>query len=202
MKYTLQALPKTEFERKLGKGHAIYDNVFTAYTQDAINFYRLSRRFGRESNPRPEDQRVLCGNVFDGYSDGPVTGSCPTDIPTSDHVGHLAAESPFEGTPPTKSEVFERQATGQNLDITTEPDSVPSNTDIEVPITVRNTGSASTTVEFRMLATTYELDRASVSVPAGAQRTVELTASGLTGPEEVYVQRNGHKIHRIKILRP
>lgn len=68
--YSIDEVPQTEFERTMGTEHAVYGNVFTGNTGDAVDFLRESKRPGRESNPLPEDQRTLCGNPYDAFTDG------------------------------------------------------------------------------------------------------------------------------------
>lgn len=98
--------PQTALERQLGKEHAIYDNVFTGNTFDAIDFLRESEQPGQELNPLPADQQVLCGNLIDGYSDATPAKTCSAELPSGDGVGHLGGDSPWDGAPPQKKRFF------------------------------------------------------------------------------------------------
>ena len=189
--------PQSEFERKMGTDHAVFGNVFTGNTSDAIDFLRESKRPGRNSNPLPEDQRTLCGNVYDAYSDGNPGTTCGDGVPAGDGVGHLGGDSPWDGPAPTKTEVFEEYAQDQHLDVTVHEDTVPTNTDFDVPITVRNTDDTPHEVVLR-LGPQWELDERTVTVPPGETRQITLNQN-LPNPEKLDITRNGQKIGRIYV---
>lgn len=190
----LDAKPQTEFERRFGKEHAIYGNVFAGNSHDAIGFYREGRRPGRDSNPRPEDQRALCGNLFDGYSDGDPGKPCPSEMPSSDGVGHLGGESPWEGTPPSKETVFSRHAKATHLDVEVEADDVPVDIDIEATATVTNNGDSPEEVVFRIRARDRVLTTETVTVRDGATQEVQLTVDGIPFTGKLQITRNGQKV--------
>ncbi|PSP94727.1 hypothetical protein BRC91_04560 [Halobacteriales archaeon QS_4_62_28] len=195
----LDTKPQTEFERRFGKEHAIYGNVFAGNSHDAIGFYREGRRPGRDSNPRPEDQRVLCGNLFDGYSDDAPGKSCHSDISSGDGVGHLGGDSPWNGDTPTKEDVFSRYAMAKHLDVTVAASNVPTNTDIAATITLTNEGDSHEEVVLRFRVREHVLTTETVSVPVGETREAQLTEGGLPNPEEVSITRNGQKVGFVRV---
>jgi hypothetical protein len=192
--------PRTEKERRMGKGHAVYGNVFTGNSADAIDFVRESYRPGRDSNPLPEDQRALCGNLFDGYSDGAPDSACPSGLPAGDGVGHLGGESPWSGTAATKGGAFSRHAARPDLDVSVRARDVPAETTIEATVTVTNTGEGSESVTVRLRDRGYLLADETAAVPAGGTRDVRCTSGGLEAPAEVSVTLNGQKIERVRVV--
>lgn len=194
------AEPRTEYERQLGTNNAIYGNVFTGNSSDAIDFLRESRRPWQEDNPRPEDQRALCGNLVDEFSDADPSTSCPSDLPSSDGVGHLGGESPWDGDASTQETVFKKDAVDPHLEATVEADDVPPDTDIEALVTLTNTGDRSEEVVLRLRDRAYVLTTKRVSVGAGETREVPFTTDGFPHPAEIAIMRNGQKIGRIRVL--
>lgn len=197
---TFAAEPETEKERAMGKDHAIYGNVFTGNSSDAIDLLRASAFPGRDSNPLPADQRVLCGNLFDGYSDASPDGSCPSGLPVGEGVGHLGGESPWSGPAPTADDVFSQHRTAPELDISVSAQDVVSEADIEATITVTNDDDSSKRLVFRLLTGNYELASKSVDIQAGERRGVDFTVDGLSGPTEVSITRDGQKIGRVRVF--
>lgn len=193
------AEPRTEFERQLGTGNAIYGNVFTGNSFDAVDFIRESRRPGQDDNPLPEDQRAICGNLFDGFSDAAPDTACPADLPSGDGAGHLGGDSPWTGDAPTQQAVFSRDALATHLETTVEADSVPTNTEIEATVTLTNNGDSPDEVMVRLRVREYVLGTERVSVGAGETREVTLTSGGIPNPEEVSVTRNGQKIGYVRV---
>lgn len=192
--------PQTAEERKMGKDHAIYGNVFTGNSADAINFVRESYRPGRESNPRPEDQRVLCGNLFDGYSDGAPGASCPSDIPTGDGVGHLGGESPWTGTAPAKEAAFDRYGVWDDIEFSVNAQNVPDGTEIKATVMLTNTGDSTREMTVRIRDRGYLITSKTVRVAADETREVQCTSSGLDAPAEVAITLNGKKIGRVQVI--
>ena len=193
------AAPQTEFERQLGTGNAIYGNVFTGNSFDAIDFLRESRRPEQDGNPRPGDQRALCGNLFDGFSDAEPSTPCPSDIPSGDGVGHLGGDSPWAGNAPTREEVFSRDALATNLETTVEANDVPTNTEITATVTLTNDGARSVETVFRLRVREHVLSTERVSAAAGETREVTLSTGGISNPEEVSITRNGQKIGAVRV---
>jgi hypothetical protein len=193
------AKPETEFERQLGKGNAIYGNVFTGNTTDAIDFLRESWRPGQDGNPLPEDQRALCDNLYDGYSDADPSKSCSSNLPSSEGVGHLGGESPWDGDTPTQEGVFEADAMAPQLETTVDADDVPTNTEIEATVTITNNSDRSEEVALRFRVREHVLEDQSVSVAAGETREVTFTTGGIPNPAEVWILRNGQKIGRVRV---
>lgn len=194
------AKPKTEFDRQLGKKNSIYGNVFTGNKTDAIDFMRESWRPGQEGNPHPEDQRALCGNLYDGYSDADPSTSCSSDLPSSDGVGHLGGESPWDGDAPTQEALFEEDKVDPHIETTVEADDVPTDTDIEATVTITNDSDSSEEVEFRFRVREHVLRTRNVTVESGEKRDIMLHAGGISNPEEVWIMRNGQKIGRLHVL--
>ena len=190
--------PETEYDRQLGKGHSIYGNVFVGCVHEAINFLRESKRPGRETNPTEEDQRVFCGNLIDGYSDGNPTIECG-DVPTSDSVGHLGGESPWDGTPPTKTGVFEQYGQDLHLDVKVHRETAPTNTEFEVPITITNNGEETSQAVLELRIREYLLDEETVTIPPGSEQEVSLSEKS-SHPNEIEVTRNRQKVGAVHVL--
>lgn len=191
--------PETEYERGMGKGHAIYGNVFTGNSFDAVDFMRESRQPGYETNPLPEDQRALCGNLLDGYSDGNPGTDCSADLPAGNGVGHYGGNSPWDGDTPTKAEAFSRHAMGRTLDTSIEAESVPTDTAFDPTVTLTNTGDGSTEVVLRLRTKEFELATETVTVGAGETREVQLHSGGIPDPAEVSITRNGQRIGTVRV---
>lgn len=191
--------PQTAYERSLGKGHAVYGNVFVGCTVDAVNFLRESIRQGRETNPRPSDQRLLCDNLIDGYSDGNPGRECPETHPTSEGVGHLGGDSPWPGDPPTQQASFNRYRSNPHLSLTVDRQTVPVDSSFESEVTVTNDGENSVEVEVSLRVEEFVLDEESGLVSAGGQRRITLSDSGRPKPGELDVMLNGQKHGRVRV---
>ena len=170
------------------------NQFYVGNSHDAIGFYREGRRPGRDSNPRPEDQRAFCGNLYDAYSDGNPGKPCPSEMPSSAGVGHLGGESPREGAPPSKETVFSRHAKATHLDVEVEADDVPVDTDIEATAMVTNHGDSPEGVVFRIRARDGVLTTEAVTVRDGATQEVQLTADGIPFTGKLQITRNGQKV--------
>ncbi len=182
--------PETDVERRMGKDHDIYGNVFTGCIHEGINFLRESLDPGRDSNPLPEDQRALCDNVSDGYDDA-IDDVCPAGLPAGEEVGHLGGDSPWDGDAPSKEDVLSGHGRARELDTTVTAADVPTDTEIEADITVTNNGTSTVEVKFRLqVDVRFELDTETVSLSPGETRDVTLRDSGLPDPVEVIVTRN------------
>jgi hypothetical protein len=182
--------PETDVERRMGKDHDIYGNVFTGCIHEGINFLRESLEPGRESNPLPEDQRALCDNVSDGYDDA-LDGGCPSGLPAGDGVGHLGGDSPWDGDAPTKEDVLSEHGRARELDTTVTAPDVPMNTEIVAEVTVTNNGTDTTEVTVRLqIDRRFELDTETVTLPPGETRDGTLRDSGVPDTVEVIVTRN------------
>ena len=189
--------PQTEFERKLGTGHSIYGNVFTGYTHEALNFLRESKRPGRDTNPRPEDQRVICNNLYDGYSDADLSTTCPSDVPSESGIGHLGGDSPWNSTAPTMREAFDQHALATELDTTVETQNSAAESEFDVSITTTNTGDTIKEVTFELRVTSYLLESSTIEITPGETRVIRFSHS-LESPVEVAVTRNGQKIGSVR----
>jgi len=71
----------SEIERRGGADNAIYGNRITGFDDKAIAFPVVRDQ---------DDQRAVCGNTYDGATDGTPDATCPADLPRSDGVGHTA----------------------------------------------------------------------------------------------------------------
>lgn len=192
--------PETELEYEMGKDHEIYGNMFTGCTFDAIDLLQESEAPGRDSNPLPEDQSALCDNLYDGYSDGDPDSSCSASLPTSDGIGHLGGESPWDGDVPTAEDVFAEDATSKLLEVTTDAGTVSTNSEIEVTVTVTNKGDSTKDVTVAFRRGDSILTEESISISAGVEQAVTLTYSGQPVAGEIDIIRNGQKVDRVRIL--
>lgn len=191
--------PGTDFEKQFGKDNAIYGNVLTDYTLDAVNFLRESIRPGRETNPAPADQRALCDNRFDGYSDADPGESCPTDVPAGDGVGHLGGDSPWSGGPTSAQNAFTQYANGLYLDVTVHVETIPRETPFEIPITVANSGDDPADIALGVRFRARELANTEGTVPAGETREYQLTGDNLPPRNKLVVSRNDQKVAIVRI---
>jgi len=190
--------PEPGIVERMGTDNAIHGNVFTGNATDAVDFFGESHAPGHERNPLPEDQRALCGNLFDGFSDGAPGGSCPADLPSGDGVGHLGGDSPWSGDAPTREAAFAQHAMATDLETTVDGDSVATGEEFEATVTVTNTGDAEREVTFRLRVYSSVLASETVAVPAGETRSVQL-GDNLPNPAEVAVTRNGQKIGYVRV---
>jgi hypothetical protein len=193
------AEPQTEKERRMGTNHAVYGNVFTGNSADAIDFLRESWAPDRESNPLPADQRALCGNLYDGYSDAALATACPSDVPTGERVGHLAGDSPWSGTPPEREAVFTRSASFQHVEFSVSAEDVASGEQIAATVTITNTAERAKELTVGIRDRGYLLTEQTVTVTAGETRDVRCSAGGIE-PTELAVTLDGKKIGRIRVL--
>jgi hypothetical protein len=191
--------PTTEYDRSLGTDNAIYGNVVTGCTQDAVNFLRESKRPERDTNPLPADQRALCGNRFDAYSDGAPGQDCPGDVPAGDGVGHLGGDSPWDGDVPTREAAFAARANNQHLDVQIPVPSVTTGESFEIPVSVTNNADVEETVSVRLRAGGYYWDDRGGPVPAGDTRQFIVSDRGLREPGELDVMVNGQKFQRVYV---
>ncbi len=194
--------PETAFERRFGTGHAIYGNVFTGNVLDAIDFLRESKVPGRETNPRPEDQRMICENLVDAYSDGDPDTVCDSDRPSTDGVGHLGGESPWNGTAPTADEILARDAQDPHLDVAVETTSATTDESMEIPVSVTNDGEDTAEVELDLRVGDYVFDTHRLTVPAGGTRSTRFSNGAPSNPAELSLLRNGQKVAAIEVREP
>ena len=181
--------PETDVERQMGKDHDIYGNVFTGCIHEGINFLRESLDPGRDSNPVPEDQRILCDNVSDGYADA-LDVNCRSDTPSGDGVGHLGGDSPWDGGAPTKEDVLSEYGRARKLHTTVTAVDVPTNAEIVAEVTVTNDGTDTVEVELRLqVDVRFELDTEAVTLSPGETRDITLRDGGLPDALEVLITR-------------
>jgi hypothetical protein len=190
---------ETESDRKMGTGHAIYGNVFTGNAFGAIDFLRESKVPGRETNPSPEDQRLLCGNFVDAYSDGNPETECDSEHPPVDGVGHLGGESPWDGTAPTAAETLTRDAQDSRLDVDVETTTATVNETMEIPVSVANNGENTAEVELELRLGNFVFDTHQLTVPSGDRRRTTFSSGAPNEPAEVSLQRNGQKVAAIEV---
>lgn len=191
--------PETEFERRFGTGHAIYGNVFTGNALGAIEFLRESKVPGRETSPRPGDQRMICGNLVDAYSDGDPDKQCDSGHPSTDGVGYLGGESPWNGTAPTAEEVLARDAQDSHLDVEVETTSATVNESMEIPVSVTNNGQDETEVELILRVGNYVFDTRRLTIPSGETRKTTFSSGAPGNPSELSLMRNGQKVAAIEV---
>lgn len=191
--------PETDFERRLGTGHAIYGNVFTGNTLDAIDFLRESAVPGQETNPLPEDQRMICDNLVDAYSDGTPSKKCDSGHPLTDGVGHLGGESPWNGTAPTTDEILVRDAQNPHLNVEVETTTATVNGSLEIPVSVTNKGEDTAEVELELRVGDYVFDTRRLTVPSNETRQMMFSSGAPSAPTEVSLLRNGQKVAGIEV---
>lgn len=187
-----------EVHDRIGTENAVYGNVFTRNTTDAIDFMGESKVPGHERNLLPAEQRVICGNRFDGHSDADPGAACDSEIPSGDGVGHLGGDSPWDGDAPTKQAVFERNALATDLETSVETSSAPAGERFEATVTMANTGDSSKQVELGLRVTESLLESATVSIPAGETRTSDFGHT-LPDPNEVSITRHGQRIGTVTV---
>lgn len=73
-----------------GTDNAIYGNHLLDYEG-----YAIAMPYRDEGQSQPE-QRVICGNMYNGNSLGDPGQACPEDVPEGDGIGHLGGDSPWE----------------------------------------------------------------------------------------------------------
>lgn len=69
--------------------NAIYGNRLMDNARKAIAFPYT------EYGQGPDDQKVICGNEYNGRTDGDPDKTCPADITVGDDIGHLGGDSPW-----------------------------------------------------------------------------------------------------------
>lgn len=190
--------PQSEYDHQLGTGHAVYDNVFVGCVHDAINFLRESEVPGRDTNPTAADQQVICGNLADGYSDVSMQSDCPTSVPTSNGVGHLAGESPWKTAPPTKTEIFNQWGQDLHLKVTVQRETVPAGTTFEISVIVTNTGEVTEEVIIGLRTGEHLLDETRVNVSPNQDQQVTFSEN-LPPIGELEITRNGQKIGSVYV---
>lgn len=87
----LDALEGIPEERFPGVNNAVYGNRLLDNAGKAIAFNSTE---GLPSGP--EYQQYLCGNEYDGATDGEPGASCSDEVPESSTIGHTGGDSPFE----------------------------------------------------------------------------------------------------------
>lgn len=179
--------PETDFERSMGKDHAVYGNVFTGYTQDAVNFLRESHHPRRASNPKPRDQRILCGNLFDAYSDAALDSACTDRVPQSEGVGHLAGSSPWERDAPSQEEVFDRKEALPHLDGAVRREHALSGQGFLMWVTVSNTASSDEEVDVWTIYKESERESETTTIAGNSRRSVTIRTDGYEDTGEVSV---------------
>lgn len=196
--YGLDSVPETDFERQMGKDNTIHENVITSCERDAVNFRRQSRRPGRDSNPSPADQRVLCGNQYDGYTDGEPGKPCPTELASSKGIGHLAGDSPWDGDPPSIDQAFSKHESIAQFDVTVGKDAVTTSEEFEIPVTVTNNGTDSEEITLSLMINQHELSSKTVTVDPNHQQDVTLTEM-LGNEDEIQIMMNGLKVGSVQL---
>jgi len=77
-----------------GQSNSLYGNNISDYRKLAVRYPQadgsIIDSFG------PDAQRVVCGNEIDGQTHGSPSESCGADVPTSDEIGHLGGNSPWD----------------------------------------------------------------------------------------------------------
>ncbi|WP_157971613.1 hypothetical protein [Halorussus litoreus] len=93
-----KGLPYPEELRDHGRANSIYGNRITEYGGLAIRYpvvypddgpSHVAERYGAD------DQRVVCGNAIDGPTHGKPDSTCDGDVPTTERIGHLGGDSPW-----------------------------------------------------------------------------------------------------------
>jgi hypothetical protein len=191
--------PETEIDRRMGTGHAIYGNVFTGNALGGIDFHRESTVPTRETNPGPDDQRLMCDNFVDAYSDGNPEKECTSEHPSTDGVGHLGGESPWDGRPATAADVFARDANAQNLVVNVETTTATVNETMQIPVSVSNNGDDTAEVELLLRVGDFVFNTHRLTVPAGKTRETMFSEGAPNKPSELSLLRNGQKIAAIEV---
>lgn len=76
----------TEAERKSGSLNSVHGNRIVGYDGKALRFPHSQGQ---------DDQRHVCGNEYDGITDGKPDEPCPEDVPRGEGIGHTGGESPW-----------------------------------------------------------------------------------------------------------
>ncbi|WP_313694861.1 hypothetical protein [Halorarum halobium] len=72
-----------------GSNNAIYGNRLTGNDGLALSLPYRSDGQGQA------DQRIVCGNEYDGETHGDPDDACGADVPAGDGIGHTGGDSPF-----------------------------------------------------------------------------------------------------------
>jgi len=72
-----------------GANNAFYGNRLVGNGGRAISYPYAQAGQGQA------DQRIVCGNVFDGETNGDPDAPCGEAVPTTDEIGHRGGESPW-----------------------------------------------------------------------------------------------------------
>jgi hypothetical protein len=184
------------------ENNEIYGNYIHGYSEAAFVFQDAPG-----GTPKPEDQRVFCGNHVVGPNADEyayATGGCNQDIPEGDGVGHNHDPVPetYPGATDGESDDITISA-GENL--TLEPSIVenPITVDdpIEVAVTVTNSGDSEEEIELELsaegVAETITSER--VTVSAGEEKRVKLVSDPPPSPGEGVLTLNGDRIGTIVI---
>lgn len=184
------------------ENNEIYGNYIHGYSDAAFRFQPTP-----EGIPKPEDQRVFCGNHVAGDDADEyayATGDCSEDLPEGDGVGHdhEPVPDPYPGTGDPGPEDGTISA-GENLIL--EPSIVAKtiavNDPFEVVVTVTNTGERDEEIELELspkgVAKTIASER--VAVPAGGEKRVKLVSDPAPGAGQVVLTLNGEPIGRVTI---
>lgn len=90
-------VPTREIDaREWAKNNAIYGNRLANFSDNVFRFPTAGDLF----SVGPQAQRLICGNNIEGSNAAgvaPATESCPADVPTTNDIGHLGGDSPFDG---------------------------------------------------------------------------------------------------------
>lgn len=76
--------------RNGGANNTVYGNRLLDNAGNALQYPYHDEGQGQA------DQRVVCGNEFDGATQGDPDAPCPSDVPTTERIGHLGGDSPWD----------------------------------------------------------------------------------------------------------
>ncbi|WP_313692915.1 hypothetical protein [Halorarum halobium] len=74
----------SEIERRGGSDNAVYGNRITGFDDEAIAYPVVRGQ---------ADQRYVCGNTYDGATDGTPDANCGEEVPTGDGIGHTGGNT-------------------------------------------------------------------------------------------------------------
>lgn len=197
------AEPQTPLEQQMGTEHSIYHNALLDYGaahRGAIAYFRMQEFPDRDTNPTPNDQHTVCGNVFETETAGEPGRSCQADVPTANGVGHLAGNSPWEGTPLTLEDMRDRIASIETEATIQSPRLTVGET-VTVVVTVRNAGgeAGSTRLVLSAVGIDFPIAEARVEVPPGEQKRIELTTKPIPQAGEHALTLNGDPIGSVTV---
>lgn len=81
-------------DRFPGKHNSIYGNWLTNNRGIAMKYEAVGP--GTSIDAGPEDQKVVCGNEYNGETMDDPDRECPNGVPESDTIGHLGGDSPWD----------------------------------------------------------------------------------------------------------